>query len=329
MFHRQKSDQDAENAKNDTANAQDHSENYSDKNANQSQQGQGGDAPDVSIPPATGVSGQRRIGVRIAQGSDQGESEKADEATSETSQSTSRPFTGFNRLQPQVNRHQQQAQSDNADQREQTDNTPTDQQEDSAVNIQPPSSQNQSSEDQSQGQQDAAFGETQSQPSQAPGTSVSDGRQLIVGKGISLTGEIQECNHLVVEGRVEAALKGSKVLEIKEEGTFIGGVEIEQATIAGVFEGEITVNGRLTITENGKITGTIAYKELEIQAGAKIDGKISPIGSAGSKTESKADEKSSKEDSADDKSKQAKAAAKSDSNASKKKDAELPLSENA
>ncbi len=71
-------------------------------------------------------------------------------------------------------------------------------------------------------------------------------RTLTIGRGINMSGAIESCDHLMVEGTVEAALKGAKLLEIAETGTFYGTVEIEEATIAGRFEGDITVNGRLT-----------------------------------------------------------------------------------
>ena len=102
-------------------------------------------------------------------------------------------------------------------------------------------------------------------------------RTLTIGRGINMSGEIEACDHLVVEGTVEAALKGSKVLEILESGTFYGTVEIEEATIAGRFEGDITVNGRLTISSTGAITGSIAYRELEVEAGAVLDGRMTPL----------------------------------------------------
>ncbi len=102
-------------------------------------------------------------------------------------------------------------------------------------------------------------------------------RTLTIGRGINMSGEIEACDHLVVEGTVEAALKGSKVLEILESGTFYGTVEIEEATIAGRFEGDITVNGRLTISSTGAITGSIAYRELEVESGAVLDGKMTPL----------------------------------------------------
>ena len=101
--------------------------------------------------------------------------------------------------------------------------------------------------------------------------------QLVIGRGITMSGEIEHCDTLVVEGTVEAALKGANILEIAESGVFYGAVNIENATIAGRFEGDITVNGRLSITSTGTVTGSIAYGELEIEGGAVIEGKISPV----------------------------------------------------
>lgn len=105
-------------------------------------------------------------------------------------------------------------------------------------------------------------------------------RRLTIGRGITMSGEIESCDYLHVEGTVEAALKGATELNIAESGTFYGTVEIEEATIAGRFEGEIIVNGRLVIESTGVITGSISYRELEVQSGAVIDGRITPITTA-------------------------------------------------
>lgn len=122
----------------------------------------------------------------------------------------------------------------------------------------------------------------------ASASKTAQGRRLVIGEGITMSGEIEACDYLVVEGTVEAALKGASVLEIAENGIFYGTVEIDEATVAGRFEGDITVNGRLTVTSSGSITGTIAYKELAVDAGATVDGKITPLaakGGAGKKPE--------------------------------------------
>ena len=124
----------------------------------------------------------------------------------------------------------------------------------------------------------SAYGSSSASPA---GAADPNSRRLIIGQGITMSGEIESCDLLVVEGTVEAALKGASVLEIAESGMFYGTVEINEATIAGKFEGDLTVNGRLTVRSTGSITGAIAYKELAVEAGATIDGKLSPVGAKG------------------------------------------------
>lgn len=115
----------------------------------------------------------------------------------------------------------------------------------------------------------------------------NEGRRLVIGEGITISGEIEASDVLIVEGTIEAALKGARVLEIAETGVFYGAVEIEEATIAGRFEGDLTVNGRLTIRSSGSITGAIAYKELAVEAGATLDGKVTPLSAKGEKRDGK------------------------------------------
>ncbi len=110
-----------------------------------------------------------------------------------------------------------------------------------------------------------------------------NGSKLVIGKGITMSGEIESCEHLIVEGTIEASLKGAQMLDVYETGAFLGTVEIDEANIAGRFEGDITVKGRLTIESTGQVIGSITYKELSMEAGAVIDGSVSPIGSENAK----------------------------------------------
>jgi cytoskeletal protein CcmA (bactofilin family) len=114
--------------------------------------------------------------------------------------------------------------------------------------------------------------------SPASGSSLSSGanemRKLIVGRDISLSGEITACDVLVVEGTVEAKLRDGRNIEIAESGLFKGSVEIDEADIAGRFEGDISVRGRLRLRSTGKINGSIRYGELEVEAGGQLIGEI-------------------------------------------------------
>lgn len=116
-------------------------------------------------------------------------------------------------------------------------------------------------------------------------TTETEGRKLTIGQGITMSGEIENCDQLLVEGTVEATLNGAKLLDIAETGVFYGSVDIEEAVIAGRFEGDLTVDGRVTIEATGTVIGTITYRELMVDAGATIEGKISSFASAGAKTD--------------------------------------------
>jgi cytoskeletal protein CcmA (bactofilin family) len=103
-------------------------------------------------------------------------------------------------------------------------------------------------------------------------------RKLTVGKGLSLAGEITSCDILVVEGKVEAKLSDGKLLEITEAGQFRGSVEIENADIAGRYDGQLIVHGRLTVRSTGRISGMVKYGELEVNAGGQIIGEVQVTG---------------------------------------------------
>lgn len=117
-----------------------------------------------------------------------------------------------------------------------------------------------------------------SQPPRAePPGNVSEGKRLLVGRDIVLSGEITTCDQLVVEGRVEAALTDSRVIEIRETGFFKGTAEIDDAEIRGTFEGDLIVRNRLLIRATGKVTGEIRYGMLEIECGGQLSGDVQLI----------------------------------------------------
>ena len=104
-----------------------------------------------------------------------------------------------------------------------------------------------------------------------------DSRRLIVGREICLSGEITACDTLVVEGRVDATLNESHRIEISESGFFKGKVDIAVAEIKGHFEGELIARERLVIRKSGRVTGKVAYTEIEIERGGEISGDIELI----------------------------------------------------
>ena len=106
----------------------------------------------------------------------------------------------------------------------------------------------------------------------------NEGKKLIVGREISLSGNITACDRLVVEGTVEANLTDAGSIEISETGLFKGSAEVDEAEIGGRFEGGLTVRRKLVIRSTGKITGTIRYARIVIEQGGEISGTVDVLG---------------------------------------------------
>ena len=104
-----------------------------------------------------------------------------------------------------------------------------------------------------------------------------DRRTLIVGEGISLSGEVTSCDRLIVEGTIEAKLQKCQHVMIAETGVFNGHASTENADVRGRFEGELMVRKRLLIRTGGHVSGSVSYGEIEIESGGKITGVIEEI----------------------------------------------------
>lgn len=104
------------------------------------------------------------------------------------------------------------------------------------------------------------------------------GSKLIVGPNIKLKGvEIDDCDTLVVEGRVEATMN-SRAIQIAEHGAFTGKVDIDVAEIRGSFSGEMTARKRLVIHGTGRVSGKIRYGKILVQEGGELTGEINALG---------------------------------------------------
>ena len=115
----------------------------------------------------------------------------------------------------------------------------------------------------------------ETEPRSHPRSSEADVRTLIIGPGVSVKGEITSCNRLIVEGKIEAKLADCPNVIIKEGGVFNGESTTENAEVKGSFDGNLVVRGRLLVQATGRVSGKIAYGDIEIERGGKISGEIS------------------------------------------------------
>jgi len=108
-----------------------------------------------------------------------------------------------------------------------------------------------------------------------------DSKCLVVGRDISLSGEITACDKLIVEGQVEVSLPSARMIEVTPSGLFRGKATVEEADISGRFDGELIVSGRLTVRASGHISGTIRYGTVIIEQGGNISGDMAAIPETG------------------------------------------------
>jgi len=107
-------------------------------------------------------------------------------------------------------------------------------------------------------------------------------QHLLMGREIHLKGGvITSCKRLTLDGQVEeATLTGAQTLEVSPVGTFKGKAEVDEAVIAGRFEGELTARKRLIVRETGSITGKVTYGSIIIEPGGQISGEMQSFNDA-------------------------------------------------
>ena len=99
-------------------------------------------------------------------------------------------------------------------------------------------------------------------------------RTLVVGHGISLQGNVQDAERLVVEGTIEATMINASELAIANGGMFKGEVLVDDAEVAGTIDGTLTVRNTLVVRASGKLLGTARCRRLQVEDGGQITGRI-------------------------------------------------------
>jgi cytoskeletal protein CcmA (bactofilin family) len=108
-----------------------------------------------------------------------------------------------------------------------------------------------------------------------------DRRTLVVGRGISLQGTVADAERLVVEGTVESQMIHAAELFVAQTGVFRGEVQVEDAEIAGTFDGTLTVRGSLVIRGTGKVNGVARYRKLSVAEGEQVSGRMETLTEGG------------------------------------------------
>ena len=103
------------------------------------------------------------------------------------------------------------------------------------------------------------------------------GRQTLLQGDLAFSGGLHVDGRIV--GRVHAASGAAEAtLWIGEQGSIEGQVEARQVVVHGAVEGDVHGAERVVLGATARIKGDVHYGTIEMTLGARIDGRLVPVG---------------------------------------------------
>lgn len=99
---------------------------------------------------------------------------------------------------------------------------------------------------------------------------------VIVGEGVTLTGEVDAPGLVRVHGTIEGSLVGDEV-RVGATGRIKGSLTGRKVDLEGQV-GEKVVAKTLALRATASVHGDVEYETIEIEAGARIDGSLHRAG---------------------------------------------------
>lgn len=113
-----------------------------------------------------------------------------------------------------------------------------------------------------------------SSPAGPDGNSMSGPTFSVLGRDLSIKGDITASADLHIDGKVEGDIACTALVQ-GESSEIAGSVVAETARLAGTVRGSITAR-ELVVLRTARIHGDVHYDALTIEQGAQVDGRFSP-----------------------------------------------------
>lgn len=97
--------------------------------------------------------------------------------------------------------------------------------------------------------------------------------KVIVGNGVKLKGEITDADELQVDGQADITVITDNLI-VGSTGSLKGNIQSDNADVWGKIDGDLKISGTLTIQEQGVVSGTVEYQNVQIKLGGKMTGDI-------------------------------------------------------
>jgi len=105
-------------------------------------------------------------------------------------------------------------------------------------------------------------------------TSSSQNAETVIGPSIKVKGDFHGEGDIIIEGNVEGEISTKKYISVGPNAKIIANISANSAKIAGTVKGGLIVSSYLEILKTAVIKGDLSAKEISIEKGAVIDGKV-------------------------------------------------------
>jgi cytoskeletal protein CcmA (bactofilin family) len=103
----------------------------------------------------------------------------------------------------------------------------------------------------------------------------SDKEKTVIGEHISIDGTVKAKEDLIIQGSLKGAMELEKHhVTVGNKGKVEADIQAESATISGKVNGNVTVSGKVEITQEADFSGQIKAKRLVIEDGSYINASI-------------------------------------------------------
>jgi cytoskeletal protein CcmA (bactofilin family) len=111
----------------------------------------------------------------------------------------------------------------------------------------------------------------------------------LMAVNVRIAGDVVFSGGLRVDGQVEGNVIGKDgdhgLLVLSEKGSIQGSVKVYDAVINGTVSGDLEVEHFLELQANARVSGNITYRQLQMECGATVDGRLERMGDAPAKAD--------------------------------------------
>jgi cytoskeletal protein CcmA (bactofilin family) len=100
----------------------------------------------------------------------------------------------------------------------------------------------------------------------------------LIADNLHIVGDVLFSGGLRVDGRIEGNVLGKpgekSLIVLSEKGCIIGRVHAHDAVVNGTVSGDLEVEHFLELQAGARVSGSIAYRQLQMECGATVEGKL-------------------------------------------------------